>query len=141
MYDLLAKKLKSHGYSLTKPRQAVFAALQSGTPRSMRELYMDLSSVIDRASIYRTVALFEELGIVAKVTHGWKYKIELSGDFAPHHHHISCTKCGKIVSFDEPPELDEALTNIILASGFKPTGHSLEIYGVCPACQAYSRSE
>lgn len=131
MHEKLADTLKKHGYSLTKPRQAVFAALQSGTPRSMHELTMDLSSVIDRASIYRTVALFEELGIVLRVNQGWKYKIELSDIFSPHHHHITCTVCGKTVSFKEPAGLDELLTQIAIEHTYKHTHHSLEISGLC----------
>lgn len=134
-YELLAATLKKNNYSLTKPRQAVFAALQSGTPRTMRELSLDLASVIDRASIYRTVALFEELGIVVRVNQGWKYKIELSDIFSPHHHHVTCVKCGRSVSFDEPAGLEELLTDIALKHGFTAENHSLEITGVCPQCR------
>lgn len=136
MYELLAETLKKNGYSVTKPRQTVFAALQSGTPRTMRELTLDLASVIDRASIYRTVALFEDLGIVTRVNQGWKYKIELSDIFAPHHHHVSCSKCGRSVSFDEPAGLDELLTKIAVKHGFTAEDHSLEISGVCAECRS-----
>lgn len=135
MNEKLASTLKKHGYSLTKPRQAVFAALQSGTPRSMHELTLDLSSVIDRASIYRTVALFEELGIVIRVNYGWKYKIELSDIFSPHHHHLTCTNCGKTISFKEPKGLDRLLTQISLEHGYVHTNHSLEISGLCAQCK------
>lgn len=135
MYEKLSETLKKHGYSLTKPRQTVFAALQSGTPRSMRELTLDLSSVIDRASIYRTVALFEELGIVVRVQQGWKYKIELSDVFSPHHHHVTCTNCGRSMSFDEPDGLTELLDGIALENGFTHENHSLEISGLCAQCR------
>ncbi len=135
MNEKLAETLKKHGYSLTRPRQTVFAALQSGTPRSMRELTLDLSSVIDRASIYRTVALFEELGIVVRVQQGWKYKIELSDIFSPHHHHLTCTRCGRTMSFDEPEGIDQLLTAIAIEHGYTHDNHSLEISGVCAQCQ------
>lgn len=138
MYEKLSETLKEHGYSLTKPRQALFSALQSGTPRTMRELTLDLSSVMDRASIYRTVTLFEELGIIVRVQQGWKYKIELSDLFSPHHHHITCTTCGRTDSFDEPAGLDEMLTSIALQHGFSAENHSLEITGTCPRCQRQS---
>lgn len=136
MNEKLAKTLKKHGYSLTKPRQAVFAALQSGTPRSMHELTLDLSSVIDRASIYRTVALFEELGIVIRVNQGWKYKIELSDIFSPHHHHITCTSCGKSISFKEPDGLDALLTGVALEHNYTHNHHTLEMTGLCAQCQS-----
>lgn len=134
MQEKLTDVLKQNGYSLTKPRQTLFSALQSGKPRTMRELTLDLSSVMDRASIYRTISLFEELGIVVRVQQGWKYKIELSDKFSPHHHHISCTKCGKTLSFNEPNGIEDILNDIASQSNFIHKNHSLEIYGICQEC-------
>lgn len=135
MQDRLIRTLKDKGYSLTKTRLALFSALQSGKPRTMRELTLDLSSVMDRASIYRTISLFEELGIVVRVQQGWKYKIELSDVFSPHHHHISCLKCGKNINFDEPKGLEEALDNIARQNNITHVSHSLEIIGICIDCK------
>lgn len=130
----MSQTLKKHGFSLTTPRKALFSALQSGTPRTMRELTLDLESVMDRASIYRTVELFEKLGVVVKVRTGWKYKIELSDLFSPHHHHLTCTNCGKVTSFDEPNGLNGLLTKISNDHGYSHTNHSLEISGLCAEC-------
>lgn len=135
MDDKLTETLKKAGYSVTKPRLAVFTSLQAGRPRSMRELTLDLSSVIDRASLYRTIALFEKLGIVVKVQAGWKYKIELSDQFTPHHHHLTCLSCGKVISFDEPPGFETLLNSIAAKHGFVARDHSLEISGLCPDCR------
>lgn len=135
MDEKFARALKASGYSITKPREIVFSALRAGKPRSMRELTLDLSSVIDRASIYRTVELFEKLGIVVRVQIGWKYKIELSDEFLPHHHHLTCVRCGRSVSFDEPRVLEELLAHITVQNGFTNENHSLEISGLCPECQ------
>ncbi len=140
MQEKLAETLKEHGYSLTKPRQAVFGALQAGIPRSMRELTLDLASVIDRASIYRTVALFESLGIVVRVQQGWKYKIELSDIFSPHHHHITCVVCHKSVNFHESETFETLINTIATESGFVPRSHSLEIFGLCPECSQSTKS-
>lgn len=131
----LTETLKSAGHSLTKPRQAVFSALQAGKPRTMRELTLDLASVIDRASIYRTVDLFEKLGIVKRVQTGWKWRVELSDQFTPHHHHLTCNTCGSVVSFDEPPGFETLLNSIAAKHGFVADDHSLEINGVCSECR------
>lgn len=139
MQEKLAETLKKAGYSLTVPRKALFSALQSGTPRTMRELTFDLASIMDRASIYRTIDLFEELGIVVRVQQGWKYKIELSDIFSPHHHHITCINCNKIVSFDEPEGFESMVNALATSNGFVPKSHNLEISGLCPACQATQR--
>lgn len=135
MQEKLVEELKKAGYSVTKPRQIVFTALQAGKPRSMHELTLDLSSVIDRASIYRTIELFERLGIVVRVQTGWKHKVELSDAFLPHHHHLTCTNCGKVVSFDEPDGFDNLLARIASRHGFTAENHTLEISGLCEECQ------
>lgn len=135
MHEKLAETLKNAGYSLTRPRRAVFVALQSGRPHTMRELADGLKNMVDRASVYRTVALFEQLGIVVRLQQGWKYKIELSDQFAPHHHHLTCLGCGRIISFDEPAGFDELMAALSLQHGFTPESHTLEINGYCQQCR------
>lgn len=135
MIDQLRNELHKTGYSLTKPRLTVFSALQGTKPKTMRELVDSLEGVIDRASVYRTVTLYEELGIVNRIQHGWKYRIELSDAFTPHHHHLTCQNCQRIVSFDEPAGFEDMLDAIATKHGFLPRSHNLEIYGLCPECQ------
>ena len=134
MLEELKQELKKHGYSLTKPRLTVFSDLQGTKPKTMKELVVSLENVMDRASIYRTVALYEKLGIVNRIQHGWKYRIELSDAFTPHHHHLTCNKCQRVISFDEPEGFDQLTDSIAATNGFIPTSHNLEIYGICPQC-------
>lgn len=89
---------------------------------------------IDRASVYRTVALFEELGIVQRLQIGWKYKLELSDAFSRHHHHMTCLRCGLVISFDETPELEQQLRWVAASNRFKMKSHQLEIQGLCARC-------
>lgn len=88
---------------------------------------------IDRASVYRTVDLFERLGIVQRINIGWKYKLELTDRFSDHHHHLSCTKCGKTIAMNEN-ELEVFIEQIAHAHGFQPSAHQIEIQGLCSAC-------
>ncbi len=90
---------------------------------------------IDRASVYRTVALFEKLGIIQRLQIGWKYKLELTDSFSRHHHHMTCQQCGRTIPFDESPELERQLRWLAASNRFKIRGHQLEIQGLCPACQ------
>src|SRR5687767_10640963 len=91
----LKQALQSQGYSLTKTRQHVFNALADSDTLSMSQLTGKLRQKMDRASVYRTVELFEKLGIINRLQIGWKYKLELSEAFAGHHHHATCMECGK----------------------------------------------
>ncbi len=129
----LKRTLKKSDYSLTHPREAVFMALQNQEPLSMKELVAACPK-IDRASIYRTVALFEKLGIVHRVNIGWKYKIELSDSFHHHHHHLTCMKCGAVIPFAEDMDLQESIQLIATVHNFEMSGHQLEIQGLCGLC-------
>lgn len=134
----LQSALAISGYSMTKPRRVVFAMLQQADTLSMADLVRNCAPVIDRSSVYRTVELFEELGIVSRVQLGWKYELELSDQFRPHHHHAVCTNCGRIVDIREHAELDHELAVLARRHGFMPSSHLLEIRGLCPACQQLS---
>ena len=136
----LALHLSDAGHSLTTPRRLVFDALEAHGPLTMNELTRRLSGQADRSSIYRTAALFEKLGIIQRVQQGWKYKLELTDTFLPHHHHLTCLNCNQIISFDEPEHLDELLLDIANRHGFLPKNHTLEIEGLCPACRAVDSS-
>ncbi len=49
------------------------------------------------------------------------------------HYHAVCTKCGKVVDFDEPNNNDIEARGAE-QTGFRITGHRLELYGICPDC-------
>ncbi len=90
------ERYETPGHSLTRARLAVFRALQDKEPLAMAEVARACAGKADRASVYRAVALFEELGIVKRLQIGWKYKLELSDAFHHHHHHLTCLKCGRV---------------------------------------------
>lgn len=137
--NILVSQLKSRGFSNTKVRQTVFAVLLGREPISITELIFLLPSV-DRASIYRTVAVFEETGILQRLNTGWKFKLELSDLFSDHHHHATCTNCQKTVSFHESQYLQNGILAIGESIGFVINSHSLEIRGLCLGCQKIQTS-
>ncbi len=89
---------------------------------------------IDRASVYRTISLFEKLGVVHRIQIGWKYKIELSDDFHHHHHHLTCLKCGRVIPFEEDDELLQSLNSVANSHNFSIETHQLEVQGLCDEC-------
>jgi len=132
---ILQKILKDNSCSLTRPRQIVCQLLWQHEPQSMHELGVRSQGLLDRASLYRTVSLFERLGIVQRLYIGWKYKVELSDIFSHHHHHISCLGCGKIVAITEETEIEQLISSLAAQHGFSAQGHQLEVRGYCAACQ------
>jgi Fur family ferric uptake transcriptional regulator len=129
----LQQSLKGQG-SLTRPRQVVFSALLGREPQTMAQLVAACASQIDRASVYRTIALFEKLGVVQRLQIGWKYKLELSDTFHHHHHHLTCLKCGRTTPLPEDKQLESRLQQLAKAQNFTMQGHQLEIQGLCRDC-------
>ena len=133
--------LKKSRHSLTSERKKLFNLLKKqASPISMNELVEQAEPDIDRSTVYRTIDLFEKLSITQRVYSGWKYRIELSDLFSDHHHHITCTECGKVSTFYEPEELDTMLDDIGATNGFAIKSHSLELQGLCANCRS-NRSE
>ncbi len=131
----LHNHLKEAGLSDTKPRRIIFNILEANKPLTMKQLTEKVTGEIDRASVYRIITLFEKLDIVRRINIGWKYKLELSDQFMPHHHHLSCLKCGRITDIKDEEQIDEFISLITDKTGFKPSRHQFEIEGYCHNCQ------
>jgi Fur family ferric uptake transcriptional regulator len=126
--------LSKNGSSLTKPRQVIFNLLLGQEPQSMQVLVKRAEGKVDRATVYRTVELFEELGIVHRLNIGWKYKVELSDIFLGHHHHFHCNNCGKTFTLTANPMLETMIDTTVAKEGYSPRSHNLEISGLCQSC-------
>lgn len=127
--------LASHGYSLTAPRQTVFDELKKlHKPVTVVELAKRLPEV-DRVSVYRTVDVFEKIGVARRVWTGFKSKIELSEEFSSHHHHFACLKCGKTIDL-ESEELERSMKAFETRHGFTLVQHSVELTGYCADCRS-----
>jgi Fur family ferric uptake transcriptional regulator len=129
----LQQLLKGQGMNVTFARRHVFAALLAQETQTMNELIQTCRE-IDRVSVYRTIALFERLGIVVRRPIGWKYQIELSDAFHRHHHHLACSNCGQIVPLPADEIIENRLQSIAKSQGFYMDDHQLEIQGLCQKC-------
>jgi Fur family ferric uptake transcriptional regulator len=92
-----------------------------------------------RATIYRTLELLVESGIVRKVDlgHGHSH-YELVLDH-PHHEHMVCVECGKVIEFSDKA-MERALGKLCHRNNFEHTSHRFQIFGYCDKCQGSSRS-
>lgn len=131
----LSKKLKDSGYSVTKPRLTTFEVLsESKQPLTMQDIIRRINGKVDRASVYRTIDIFDETGITQRIYSGWKYKLELSDIFQEHHHHFTCTNCGLVIPINNK-EIEEIISDLSNKQKFQTTSHQLEIQGLCEKCQ------
>ncbi|MBK7104542.1 MAG: transcriptional repressor [Ignavibacteriae bacterium] len=121
--------LKENGAKLTSPRKIILEKLsKTDRPLTLREIYEECST-IDFASVFRTLKLFCEIGIVEEINFADnKTRFELKNK--KHHHHVICSECGEI---KELPLC--LLTEIEKITDYKIIKHSFEFLGICPKCK------
>ncbi len=131
----LKKILTDAGLKNTPPRLAVLKIFsEMEYPENANEIFKSLKKTgLDLATLYRTLASFEEKQIIKKVDlQKDSVYYELNTD---HHHHIVCTNCDKVADFtDENHEklMAKALTQV---KNFKTiTHHSFDLFGICNSC-------
>ncbi len=134
-YSKVKMILSSYGYSWTRPRELVFKAITGG-PKTISAVIKLEQGKVDRVSVYRTLQLFEELGIIHRLYLGWKYKFELSDQFIAHHHHLVCNFCAKVIDIEDEQHINSFIKKESDKFDFKPTSHQFEIEGVCSDCSA-----
>lgn len=121
------------GLRLTAPRKQVFEALyEAEQPLMIKDIIRTCSS-IDRVSIYRTLELFVQLNIAEVVPMGWKQRYELTSPFKPHHHHLYCTACGKLIDIHSQ-KLELLVAAIARQYDFTAAEHKFEVSGTCASC-------
>lgn len=133
--DKFTTILKSNGVSVTTVRRTIFEALgKADKPLKNGEIATLVPSV-DRASVYRTLELFDRLGLTTTIIRGWTPFTELAEPFKAHHHHIVCETCGRVVEI-ENDTLEDVLSLIAKRHDFTLTKHVVELTGTCAECQS-----
>lgn len=136
-FNALSLALQEKGYRITAARQAILQALvDCGGHVTADELAAKLqeeASGVGRMTVYRTLELLSELGLIRPVYQGTgaaHYVLMSDG----HHHHLICSACHKVFEFDDCV-LGEIEQLICSRHGFQVQSHLLELYGRCPDCQ------
>lgn len=141
--DYLVKALGENGYKITTQRVLVFDILTENKDQhlSTEDIYAlikDKNPKMGIATIYRTLQLFEEIGLVYK--HNFddgcsRYEIlSLNSTEIHQHHHLLCKKCGKIIEVKE--DLMNSLEEIIEKQyNFEILNHVVKFTGICSECR------
>ena len=121
--------LKDSGIKLTTARKQILHYLTSeNQPKTLKEIH-DSCNEIDFASVYRSIGVFDQLGIVEEFIFADK-KIRYRLKKENHSHFIICSNCGEI---EELPIC--LLSEIKKNTNYDITKHNLECMGLCPKCQ------
>ncbi len=91
-------------------------------------------SKVSRATVYKTLALLHECGLVSRYRFSQGHAQYEKTTDRPHHDHMVCTKCGKIVEF-ENSRVERLQDDACAQFGFTPMYHSFQIFGICLECR------
>ena len=132
MTETIEHKCIAKGVKLTDQRRIIAKVMsESQDHPDVDELYNRVSKIdskISIATVYRTVKLFEEAGIVAKHDFkGGKARYEQLNE--SHHDHLIDIKSGEIIEFVDE-EIEELQKKVAKKYGYKLVDHKLELYGV-----------
>ena len=132
MKDSIEQKCINKGVKLTDQRKIVARVMsESEDHPDVDELYKRVSKIdskISIATVYRTVKLFEESGILTKHEFkGGKARYETLNE--SHHDHLIDIKTGEIIEFVDD-EIEKLQEKVAQKYGYKLVDHKLELYGI-----------
>jgi Fur family ferric uptake transcriptional regulator len=130
--------LRRHGYKITPQRRIVINAIidnrEHMTPAAIHKCVLREHPGIGLVTIYRTLEVLSELGLICEVHAGGSCRSYLVRRPSEHHHHLICSDCGKVVDFTDCG-LEEMERKLSQATNFKINGHLLEFLGQCRECR------
>ncbi|MGH1577047.1 Fur family transcriptional regulator [Planktotalea sp.] len=128
----IIERCEAKGLRMTGQRRTIASVLQSSDDHpDVEELYARASAEdagISIATVYRTVKLFEEAGILDKLEFG-DGRARYEDAERDHHDHLIDMQSGEVIEFVDP-EIEELQERIAKRLGYTLKGHKLELYGV-----------
>ncbi len=134
----LVSALDRAGYRLTEPRKAIAALIAEHeghfTAADLVAHARARRLGLGRATVFRALEVLAELRAIER--------IDLpSGEHAYvacdpiHHHHVVCSHCGRVTEIADEG-LRAVVREVSRRTGYRVDEHRLELFGLCPACQA-----
>ena len=141
--ESVAGTLRDQGLKVTPRRLAaarlLFDAGRAMTPEEVRGRLRPKLGRLGLPTVYRILDELAGAGLLTRVERDDRlrsYAACTAGEH--HHHHIVCTRCGRVEVVDCPfPARQRAA--IERGTGFRVTGHRMQVEGVCPGCRGRKR--
>jgi Fur family ferric uptake transcriptional regulator len=141
-FEIFKEKLNESGYKLTTQRRVVFEVIHANegkhfSPEEIYEIVKEDHPEIGLATVYRTLKLFEKIGIIYRLNFNdgcSRFEMSHFDDESHRHHHLICVECGKImeVKIDLLQDLED---HIEKNYEFDIHNHTLKFFGTCVDCQ------
>jgi Fur family transcriptional regulator, ferric uptake regulator len=132
MTDTIISRCEAKGLRMTGQRRIIATVLQDSDDHpDVEELYARAAALdagISIATVYRTVKLFDEAGILDKLEFG-DGRARYEDAEREHHDHLIDMNSGEVIEFVDE-EIEALQERIAEKLGYKLKGHRLELYGV-----------
>jgi Fur family ferric uptake transcriptional regulator len=132
MHRPIIARCEAKGLRMTTPRRVIAQVLQDSDDHpDVEELFARANAIdegISIATVYRTVKLFEEAGILDKLEFG-DGRARYEDAEREHHDHLIDMNSGEVIEFVDP-DIEALQERIAAKLGYELRGHRLELYGV-----------
>ncbi len=138
--------IRNRGLRMTIPRQLVVSVLEQAEGYlSAEEIYSIIKEeypAIGLATVYRTLVLLDEMGIVNRYNFGEGKARYIAAELNPaeHHHQLVCEHCYKVIKYSDFSEEEIELYHKVKKAlagkyGFEIKKHIVQFHGLCPDCK------
>jgi Fe2+ or Zn2+ uptake regulation protein len=144
LHETASSRLRGAGQRYTARRQQLVELFAgSDRPLAIPEI-LAAGTGLKQSSVYRNLADLEQAGVVRRVMTDEEFgRYELAEDLGGHHHHLICSRCGRVRDVEVPGDLeatlDRALDRLARKAGFASVSHRLDLIGLCQDCAARER--
>ena len=132
MTDTILQRCERKGLRMTSQRKIIAQVLENVADHpDVEELYKRASKIdptISIATVYRTVKLFDEAGILDKLEFG-DGRARYEDAEREHHDHLIDINSGRVIEFMDS-DIEKLQEKIAQKLGYRLMGHKLELYGV-----------
>jgi Fur family transcriptional regulator, ferric uptake regulator len=142
MNEIALDRLRLDGQRYTTGRKVVLQTLADIAGPVTIPMILQRQPLLAQSSVYRNLAVLESAGLVTKIAMGDEHAHYELGEALTqhHHHHLVCTRCGRVRDVTLSPAveraLDKALVQAASAASFQLHDHRLDLIGLCSQCAA-----
>ena len=136
------EQLADAGCRITASRRAAMEILRKTDvplcPQEILEQAQVLHPNLGLVTVYRTVNLFADLGLLRRVHREdgcHAYVLASPG----HHHVVVCERCGRALEFHGEDDIEALIRRVSTETGFTIQDHLLQLFGLCSECQNTKR--
>jgi len=139
LHGTVEARLRAGGQRYTEQRRRLIDILaRAGSPVALPDILRGRRGLA-QSSVYRNLVDLEQAGVVRRVMvddeHG---RYELTEDLTGHHHHLICSRCGRVQDLPMPAgferTMDRTLDALAQQAGFAEVSHRLDLIGLCGDC-------